>query len=661
MERDSGGFELELERVRVRALRAYAAAAGASDDAAQLEARLAEIGGELAEAAPRDRGLAGLLGLGPDELGLVWVVVAATADPAIAPLLGNLGPRAGRVGISLVQAVAILGLKPARARALGGAIGADRPLMALGLLEAAIDGAVTAETALVASLRLRGFLAGSDELDLGLRHAGGLVELPATVISDDDRDRLRRQVRELVRGEKRPVIVIEGHRGNGRRTLAREAAEQAIVELDLDRIGRSARALDGALVALGRECLLRGALPLVHGVEQLAGNEADAVGRRHALVAFIEQSPTPVVVVASGDAPPLETSRPVVRLAMPRPSPRTRAAIWRQAIGGPAGDEPLAGAIERAALRFQLGPGGILAATSAARALAAARDAALSADDLADGVRTTVEERLRGLARRHVTALGWDDLIVADETRQQLDLLLTRVRHGYQVLEDWGFRRHLAGTGVAALFSGPPGTGKTMVASLLARELGLELYRVDLSQITSKWIGETEKQLDAVFTAAEVGHVVLLFDEADALFAKRTEVKGATERYANLEVNFLLQRIESFGGVAILTTNMEGSLDAALRRRLAAHIQFPHPDEDERAALWRRLVPAAAPLDPGVAFDELAAEYPDFAGAHIRNALTTAAFMAAAAGSRITRAVLHAAATEEARAMGRMMRAGGRS
>ena len=236
---------------------------------------------------------------------------------------------------------------------------------------------------------------------------------------------------------------------------------------------------------------------------------------------------------------------------------------------------------------------------------------------------------------------------------------MARFRHAYQVQVEWQFNRHLAGPGIAALFSGPPGTGKTLVAGIIARELGLELYRVDLAQIVSKWIGETEKHLEAVFAAAEVGHAMLLFDEADALFAKRTEVRGATEKYANLEVNYLLQRIESFAGVALLTTNLDGSLDPAFRRRLAAHVQFPHPEEEEREALWRGLIPRPAPLDEHVDLADLAAAYPYFAGAHIRNAATTAAFFAAAEGTAITQALLRRAADEEARAMGRMVKSGG--
>jgi SpoVK/Ycf46/Vps4 family AAA+-type ATPase len=214
------------------------------------------------------------------------------------------------------------------------------------------------------------------------------------------------------------------------------------------------------------------------------------------------------------------------------------------------------------------------------------------------------------------------------------------------------------GQGVAALFSGPPGTGKTMVAGLIARELDLELYQVDLSKVVSKWVGETEKQLSKVFDAAEAGHVLLLFDEADSLFGQRTsEMKSATDRYANLEVNFLLQRVESFGGVVVLTTNLDTSIDKALKRRLAAHVVFQHPDDQERERLWELLLATGeAPLDDDIDARALARAFPKMSGANIRNAALGAAFLAAAEGQpRIGHATVARAARSEYLSMGHVL------
>jgi MoxR-like ATPase len=653
MEPWSAVFEQQLERVRLRAIRAAVRAERPAELPA-AEARLADLERDLA--ADADRGLAARFGLAPDDVDLLWAVVAATADPLLSVHLARLGPRAGRGGLSLAQYAALADLDGRRARALAARLAGAHPLLAHRLIEPLDGRLLTAEAAFVAAPRVVAFLGGDDAIDPALVQAGGPIELPVTPVLDAAAEAVVARLRQLVADGAPGAIVLQGRRGVGRRTLARAALDRPVLALDLDRLPRAALALGDALAALGRECRLARAAPLIAGVDDLAGPDAEVVARRREVVRFVDAWPGPVLLTASGPSLQLETSRPVHRVEVPLPAPRTRAALWRAALGADLPADAPGEMIERAAARFHIGPAGILAAAAGARAAAATRGDAITAADLAAGVRSTVEERLHGLARRHTTRLGWDDVVLPDDTREQIDLFVARVRHSFQVLERWGFARHLPGSGVAALFSGPPGTGKTMVASLIAQALGLELYRVDLSQIVSKWIGETEKQLELVFEAAETGHAVLLFDEADSLFAKRTEVKGATERYANLEVNFLLQRIESFSGVAILTTNMDGSIDPAFRRRLAAHIRFPHPEEDERLALWQRLLPRDAPREDDIDFEALAHDFPAFAGAQIRNALTTAAFLAAAAGTPLTQVLLRRAAIEESQAMGRVVK-----
>ncbi|HEY5936719.1 MAG TPA: ATP-binding protein [Kofleriaceae bacterium] len=268
----------------------------------------------------------------------------------------------------------------------------------------------------------------------------------------------------------------------------------------------------------------------------------------------------------------------------------------------------------------------------------------------------TIAEELGDLAQRQDIKQHWDELVLAPDILDQVEALIARVRHSKRVLGDWGFGSKLAkGAGVAALFSGPPGTGKTMVAGLVARELDLELYQVDLSKVVSKWVGETEKQLSRIFDGAEAGHALLLFDEADALFAKRTEVKAAVDRYANLEVNYLLQRIESFGGVVILTTNLDASIDPALRRRLAGHVVFWPPDAPERTRLWKNMLESRAPMAADVDCAALAERYPEMTGANIRNAALAAAFMAASKNVAIGQLLLERAARGEYASMGRVL------
>ena len=233
--------------------------------------------------------------------------------------------------------------------------------------------------------------------------------------------------------------------------------------------------------------------------------------------------------------------------------------------------------------------------------------------------------------------------------------LLARIRERPRVYEDWGFATKLGkGLGVSALFSGPPGTGKTMVAGLIARDLGVELYQVDLSKIVSKWIGETEKNLAALFDAAEAGHAILLFDEADALFGKRSEVRSSNDRNANQEVNYLLQRMETFTGICVLTTNHETAIDEAFRRRLSVHVRFPVPEADERRRLWRAFLPAAAPVAGELGLDRLGDTFV-MSGGYIRNAVVRAAFLAADERVAIGGGHLARAARLEYEAMGKVV------
>jgi SpoVK/Ycf46/Vps4 family AAA+-type ATPase len=245
------------------------------------------------------------------------------------------------------------------------------------------------------------------------------------------------------------------------------------------------------------------------------------------------------------------------------------------------------------------------------------------------GIRAVLDDRLSGLATRITVTQTWDDLVLPDDQTAALVEMVARIRERRRVYEDWGFASKLAkGLGVTALFSGPPGTGKTMAAGLIARELGVDVYQVEPSKLTSKWIGETEKNLAALFDAAEGGHAILLFDEADGLFSKRTNVQSSNDRHANQEVNYLLQRLETFTGICVLTTNHESAIDDAFRRRFSVHVRFPMPAADERLRLWRTMVPVSAPIAADVDFRRLADTFV-MSGGYIRNAVLRAAFVAA--------------------------------
>jgi SpoVK/Ycf46/Vps4 family AAA+-type ATPase len=247
------------------------------------------------------------------------------------------------------------------------------------------------------------------------------------------------------------------------------------------------------------------------------------------------------------------------------------------------------------------------------------------------------------------------ELVLPDDVVDTLRDMIAMVRERAQILERWGYQRHLGiSRGVAALYSGEPGTGKTMAASVVASELGLELVRIDLSAVVSKYVGETEKNLAKIFDEAQDAHAMLLFDEADSLFGKRTELKSAQDRFANLEVNYILQRMETFDGVSVLTTNAESAIDPALQRRLNFRIRFPEPEVDERAKLWRQLLPPATDLHDRVDFRALAERF-DMTGGYIKNAVVRAAVIAARAGRAMIAEDLWIGAHHEYVEMGKVM------
>jgi SpoVK/Ycf46/Vps4 family AAA+-type ATPase len=313
--------------------------------------------------------------------------------------------------------------------------------------------------------------------------------------------------------------------------------------------------------------------------------------------------------------------------------------------------------LDTLATRFRFGPGNVRAAVATAVATAAVRSGAgaAGAGDVATAARHLTGHRLDSLARRVEPACGWDDLVLPAPALTQLHELCQRVELGPRVWQDWGLERTTSrARGTTALFTGPPGTGKTMAGEVVAGELGLDMYAIDLSTVVSKYIGDTEKNLERIFATASDADVVLLFDEADALFGKRSEVHDAHDRYANVETAYLLQRMESFDGIAILATNLRANLDDAFTRRLQFIVDFPVPAEPERRRIWGIALPEELPLQDDVDLDRLARDV-RFTGGNIRNAVLHAAFLAAAQDTAIGMRHLDEAVRRESLKMGRVV------
>ena len=417
-------------------------------------------------------------------------------------------------------------------------------------------------------------------------------------------------------------IVVRGRAGVGRRALLAAFAARAqrgLGVIDATMLPRDADRFTLALGAALRRAQLAGLVPVVGGLDTTVFAERSGAELARDLLAA---HPGPLAVIAPSQvAAPLPVGHVVIDL--PALSETERGGVWERALAGTGWWlRDLAGL----AARYRVGPGVIHRAVAAL----ADHDPLTPCDDRVDAfLRQSRDVRLADHARRVERLASWSDLVLAPDIMDSLRELVGRVRHRRTVFEAWGMGRTMATSrGLTALFQGQPGTGKTLVAGVIARELGLDLYQVDLSKVMSKWIGETERNLATIFDAAEDGQVILLFDEADSLFAKRTEVRSSNDRYANLEVNYLLQRLDAFEGIAILTTNSGGSIDPAFKRRLSFRLSFPFPDEDTRAELWRAHLPRELPRAGELTFDVLARKY-QLSGGYIRNACLRAAFLAA--------------------------------
>ncbi|PPT09570.1 Cell division protein FtsH [Geitlerinema sp. FC II] len=385
-------------------------------------------------------------------------------------------------------------------------------------------------------------------------------------------------------------------------------------------------------------------------------NEAYAIAANFAFCKY------PIVLVFSGTKPwdsrALEISPTVTKIPIPKLDAIARLNIWKTCLENPISPE-----VDRElpiiASKFRFQREQIQNAAIEASHLAYWRNAAdpqITRDDLYEACRLQSSSHLESLARRIVPRRQWFDLVLPSDRCQQLKEICRYVKYRTRVYEQWGFDRKLSsGKGLTALFSGAPGTGKTMAAEVLAGDLGLELYKIDLSSVVSKYIGETEKHLSRIFEAGEASNAILFFDEADALFGKRTQVSDARDRYANIEVSYLLQRLEEYEGIVILATNFRRNMDDAFLRRLHFTIDFPLPTEKERQLIWERILPEELPRSENLDLAFMASQF-ELAGGNIRNIALTGAFLAAEENSEMTTSHLIRATQREYQKMGKVLR-----
>jgi ATP-dependent 26S proteasome regulatory subunit len=567
--------------------------------------------------------LCDIFGLSPFERDTLLLCAGIELDGGFAALCANTQGDAARPWPTFGLALAALD------DAHWSALLPGAPLRRWRLIELGAGAAITTAPLRIDEAVLH-YLTGLESPDERLIGLLRLVEPPGELVPSHDQlaQRIVASWRRA-QGSPLPLMQLCGDDAMGKRAIAAAACERfgvRLLAISAETLPTSLADLTALLRLCERELLLtQSALLLEYdgggyeGAEQL---------RASAIMRACEQLHAPLLL-ASRERRQIG-SRAMVTLDVARPTTEEQRAIWQGALGSAAA---LDGHLDALVAQFTLSDTTIRSACAEAQgALAASPETPL---DMAlwDACRDQARPALEALAQRIEPVAGWDNLVLPDAQRQTLREVAAHVRQRATVYESWGFAsRGSRGLGISALFAGASGTGKTLAAEVLAHALHLDLYRIDLSSVVSKYIGETEKNLRRVFDAAEAGGAILLFDEADALFGKRSEVKDSHDRYANIEVSYLLQRMEAYRGLAILTTNLRSALDTAFLRRIRFIVQFPFPDAAHRLEIWRRVFPSATPT---ANLDLARLARLNVAGGNIRNIALNAAFLAADAGEPV--------------------------
>ena len=642
----------EDRQVEARFYREDPEAAAISRATAEVERELDGQTQAVTEAGtpPALEVLVHLFGLTPFEQDVLLLCLASELDPTFERLYAYVQDDVNRKYVTPHLALTLFGGEGEDPLAAPSSFLPEAPLRRFRLVTLE-PGPLPATTPGARPLRLdervADYLRGVNRIDE--RIADLLRPLPPALLAPPHRDlveRLDLSLESSVSQGPWPVLNLTGPSGAGKRAVARTLCDRLGLQLyglDAGRLPAPGPERQEMLRLLEREAILLQMALYLDAAEPDPADKATAAS----LDDVIERLGVLLVV---GSRERWQTEREILAVRVPKPDASAQRVLWQQALVGVP--HSLDGHIEATVQQFDFGPQAIAQVVAAAQGRARLRapddGAGLIADDLWQACREQAGWQLDELAQRIIPCYIWEDIVLPEDVTRQLQEIAAQVAHRPQVYEAWGFGAKLSrGRGISALFAGPSGTGKTMAAEILANHLKLDLYRIDLAGVVSKYIGETEKNLKKVFDAAEQSGAILFFDEADALFGKRTEVKDSHDRYANIEVNYLLQRMEDFRGLAILATNRKSALDRAFLRRLRFLVDFPFPDAENRRRIWQKVFPHRAAVD-GLDYGFLARlEIP---GGNIRNIALNAAFLAASEGVSISMAhVMHAARREYAK------------
>ncbi|MBV6700129.1 ATP-binding protein [Kitasatospora aureofaciens] len=602
--------------------------------------------------------LSAAFGLLPVDLEILLVALAPDLDTRFEQLYGYLHDDLTRRRATIGLALELCGLPGAGTGRFR--FSARAPLIAGGLLEISEPERPLLSRILRVPDRVTAHLLGDDEPDdalAGLARRAAPGAGPGAGAAAEPVDRLR-----AVAADGGLVHLLDrgGHAG----PLAEAAlAADGRPPLVVDAATLAARPPGSIVRVLAREARLGGGGVVLGPLDRLEPERPERAGLLRELCA--ELTGVPLIVYGPQVWDPAWARESPVVVTVPPPDARGRAEQWARALaaaqrppGGPAehgGQAALSGELAEAVAAYRVDREKLEGAAAVAARTAAAERRPVRAEDLRAAVRAQNAAGLDRLARRIEPAVGWADLVLPEPTAGRLRELVLRARHRDQVLGQWRMRPGGGrGNGVIALFAGESGTGKTMSAEVVAAELGMELYVVDLSTVVDKYIGETEKNLERIFTEAAQVNGVLLFDEADALFGKRSKVEDAHDRHANVETAYLLQRMESFEGIAVLTSNLRANLDDAFTRRLDVIAEFPLPDEAQRRLLWDRCLGRRLPRGDDLDLDFCARNF-ELTGGSIRACAVSAAYLAAGTGTPLGMVQLVAAVVGEYRKLGRLV------
>ncbi len=490
-------------------------------------------------------------------------------------------------------------------------------------------------------------------------------DLPESAGTDEETRRravdfVRSHLSDAKGGGRSLVFHLSGPYGSEARSLPRAVCRTlgiSLVVADLRKMIADPLGFEDAIWLLGRESLLQPAALCLENFDVLLTDDDKHQSDLQALAETTRTLSRVTFLVGSRSWRPHEllNDQVFVDLEFPLPSDDARELLWKSQAGN---YQRLASDVDFGVLasKFRLTQGQIVDALNRAQSIASWRsseDGLITMEDLHAACRAQSSPKLGHLARKIVPKYVWSDIVLPEDQLAQVGEICDQARYRHVVYGEWGFDRKLSlGKGLNVLFSGPPGTGKTMAAEVVANELQLDLYKIDLSQVVSKYIGETEKNLHNIFHEAQASGAILFFDEADALFGKRSEVKDAHDRYANIEIGYLLQKMEEYDGIAILATNLRQNLDEAFVRRMHFILEFPFPDEEYRRRIWQVMFPSEAPIGDDVDFSVLARDV-RLAGGNIKNIALAAAFYAASDGKVIQMPHLTRAARREFQKLGR--------